>query len=80
MVHTTGKIRVRPAAFYMWFLKHPVGGLDRNDTGVLRSKDVGHIVSTCFKRRSQCFNIIRSTVGVAGCLENTFTRSSCVFD
>ncbi|KAH3864218.1 hypothetical protein DPMN_027234 [Dreissena polymorpha] len=46
------------------------------------SKDVGHIVSnfTCFKQRSQCFNIIRSTVGVAGFLENTFTRSSCLCD
>ncbi|KAH3848641.1 hypothetical protein DPMN_091021 [Dreissena polymorpha] len=37
------------------------------------SKDVGHIVSN-----SQCFNIIRSTVGVAVCLENTFTKSSCL--
>ncbi|KAH3741774.1 hypothetical protein DPMN_048501 [Dreissena polymorpha] len=46
------------------------------------SKDVGHIVSnvTCFEQRSQCFNIISSTVGVAGCLENTFTRSSCLCD
>ncbi|KAH3716111.1 hypothetical protein DPMN_058828 [Dreissena polymorpha] len=46
------------------------------------SKDVGHIACnfTCFKQRSQCFNIIKSTVDVAGCLENTFTRSSCLFD
>ncbi|KAH3784533.1 hypothetical protein DPMN_162490 [Dreissena polymorpha] len=46
------------------------------------SKDVGHIVSnfTCFKQISQYFNIIRRTVGVAGCLENTFTRSSCLCD
>ncbi|KAH3847368.1 hypothetical protein DPMN_089689 [Dreissena polymorpha] len=46
------------------------------------SKDVSHIVSnfTCFKQRSQCINIIRTTVGVAGCLENTFTRSSCLCD
>ncbi|KAH3839478.1 hypothetical protein DPMN_112909 [Dreissena polymorpha] len=34
-VHTTDKIRLRPAAFYKWFLKKPVGGLDSNETGVL---------------------------------------------
>ncbi|KAH3836026.1 hypothetical protein DPMN_109395 [Dreissena polymorpha] len=48
----------------------------------LQSQYMGNIVSnfTCFKQRSHCFNIIRGIVCVAGCMENTFTRSSGLCD